>query len=623
MEQSGLSLPKLPHFHVIMVIAALWVIILYGIARLFYYPHETAQTPLIIVTYVGLIPLTVQIVYRFIKKDFGADLLAILALITAALLSEYLAAVFIILMLSGGQVLEAFAMRRASSVLLALAKRLPTKAHRKVNGTIEEINLGDICIGDMIVIHPHDVAPVDGTVVEGHGRMDESYLTGEPYQISKAPGTQILSGAINGETMLVIRADKLAKDSRYATIMQVMEEAEEKRPHLRRIGDKLGAYFTPLALCIALVTWYFSGDPIRFLAVLVIATPCPLLIAIPVTIISAISMAAKRSIIIRDPRVLEYLPTCRTAIFDKTGTLTYGRPELTSIIVHGNHNEEEILKLAASMERYSKHPLANAILQEASNRSLFLLEISHISEPPGQGLTASIDGYTYQLTHRHYLTKHQPELALLLPPVSTGLECILLVEGKLAATFRFRDSPRKEGKSFIHHLGPKHHFNKIMLVSGDRATEVEYLASILGIQETYASQTPEQKVAIVRHETSLAPTLFMGDGINDAPALATATVGLAFGQHSSVTSQAAGAVLIDNTLTKVDELMHLSIALRRIALQSAVGGMVLSIIGMGLASVGLIPPVMGAILQEVIDVIAILNALRLSLTAKLQTDMES
>lgn len=580
-----------------------------------------ADIPLLAVIGIGGIPLVLQILRKLLRGDFGADLLAILALVTAAWVGEYLAAVLIIIMLSGGKALEAYAMRKASSVLLALAERMPASARRRKGEQVEEIPLVEIAIGDEIVVFPHEAAPVDGVVIEGHGSMDESYLTGEPYQVSKAPGAAVLSGAINGEAVLVIRAEKLAQDSRYAQIMEVMQEAEQKRPAMRRLGDRIGAVFAPLALLFAVGAWYFTGDSTRFLAVLVVATPCPLLIAIPITLISAISMAAKRGIIIKDPTVLELLPTCRTAIFDKTGTLTYGKPELTEIVPAQGIGQNDILQLAASLEHYSKHPLANAILQAAEKTKLAAIDASEVSEKPGQGLTGMVGGHEIRVTHRKKLLQQTPNMASILPPTAAGLECIIMKDGHYAATFRFRDAPRADGKSFIHHLAPSHQFNKIMLVSGDRESEVTYLADLLGIKETLASQNPEQKVAIVRAETAKAPTLFMGDGINDAPALASATVGIAFGQHSSVTAEAAGAVIMENSLVKVDELIHISAAMRRIVLQSAIGGMVLSIIAMGFAAGGYITPVIGALLQEAIDILAIVNALRLTWSRNIDTDL--
>ncbi|OGT49656.1 MAG: metal-transporting ATPase, partial [Gammaproteobacteria bacterium RIFCSPHIGHO2_12_FULL_38_11] len=554
---------------------------------------SSPDLPLLFAIIFGGIPSIFHILLKLLKCDLGADALAAIALIAAVILNQYLAAVLIILMLASGQTLEAYAMRKASSALLALAERMPNLAHRRMTNGIEDIPLLDIHIGDEIVVYPHETCPVDGEVIEGQGSMDESYLTGEPYQISKAPGTSVLSGAINGESVLILQAQKLPSDSRYASIVAVLAEAEQKRPTIKRLGDQIGAIFTPVALAVALTAWYFTGDAIRFLAVLVIATPCPLLIAIPITIISAISMAAKQAIIIKDPTVLERLPTCRTAIFDKTGTLTYGKPILTEVLTNNGIDPNFILQVVASLERYSKHPLASAMLQSAEKNKLRLLDATSVSEKPGQGLSGIIEGNKVQITHRKKLLNTFPEIASRLPPVATGLECVVLYNDKYAATLRFHDAPRKESKSFISHLAPAHQFNKIMLVSGDRESEVKYLGALLNFSEIHASQTPEQKLSIVRAERTIAPTLFMGDGINDAPALAAATVGIAFGQ-GNVTAEAAGVVIMENTLNKVDALMHLSLATRNIALQSAIGGMVLSLIGMGFAATGYISPVVGA-----------------------------
>lgn len=603
---------------IILVIAAIVAIAIHLLMS----EGKFRDAPLQIIILVGSVPLLWEIIRKLLKLDLGADILAAIALVTAVILGEYLAAVLIIIMLAGGQSLENYAMRKASSVLAALAQRMPITAHRKNGDRIEEINISDIKIGDLVVISPHETCPVDGVVIDGHSTMDESYLTGEPYRVSKAKGAAVLSGAINGEAVLTIQAEKLPSDSRYAKIMEVMKDAEQKRPALRRLGDQIGAIFAPFALALALASWWITGDAVRFLAVLVVATPCPLLIAIPITIISAISMAARLGIIIKDPTVLERLPTCTTAIFDKTGTLTYGRPELTEIATAQDINSNDILQQAASLERYSKHPLANAILQAAEKSKLKLLDAQSVSEKAGFGLVGVVSGNEISITSRKKLLAISPETAEQLPKVSVGLECVILANGKYAATFHFRDAPREEGHSFITHLAPNHQFNKIMLVSGDRESEVSYLAERMGITETLSSQTPEQKLMLVRAETAKAPTLFMGDGINDAPALAAATVGIAFGGASSVTAEAAGAVIMENSLAKVDELIHISESMRQIAMQSAVGGMALSVIGMIFAATGNLSPVAGAIAQEFIDVLAILWALRLTWLEEIKSDIE-
>ena len=349
-----------------------------------------AQWPLLLIIVIGAGPLIWQIGYKVYQKDFGADILAALAIIAAVILGQYLAAVLVIIMLSVGQGLETFAIGRASFILEQLMRRMPARAQRLNDGQIESIAIDEIKIGDHIVIAPHQTSPTDGIVISGNSFMDESYLTGEPYRVAKAPGVAVISGSINGNAALVIRATKLPRDSRFAEIVKVIQEAEQKKPELRRLADQLGAIFGPITLVVATGAWIYTGDSMRFLSVLVIATPCPLLIAFPIALISAISLAARRAILIKDPRVLERLPTCTTAIFDKTGTLTMGVPVLTDIFIAPGMVRNDILRVAGSLEQYSKHPLAEAVLNAA--KQLKLTTAISVSEEPGKGLIGNIDG---------------------------------------------------------------------------------------------------------------------------------------------------------------------------------------------------------------------------------------
>ena len=606
------------------VIAALSIaaILLHLVLRFgFHTTPGTYRIPLLATLVLGGLPLLGDLLRKLLKREFGSDLLGGISIITSILLGEYLAGSIIVLMLSGGEALESYALRSASSVLAALAKRIPSVAHRKRASEIVDVALSEVAVGDTLVIYPHDICPVDGVVIEGHGVMDESYLTGEPFQMTKTSGSTVISGAVNGESALTIRTTQRAADSRYAKIMEVMRESEAKRPQLQRLGDRLGAIYTPVALTVALLAWAVSGESIRFLAVLVIATPCPLLIAIPIAIIGSISLCARRAIIVKSPVVLEQIAECRTAIFDKTGTLTYGEPKLTEQLVAPGFDQKEVLTLVASLERYSKHPLAHAILAAAKADGISLPEANEVSEPPGQGLHGTVAGRHVQITSRNQLVAQQVAGHDQLPPVAGGLECVVAIDRRYAAALHFRDAPRAESRSFVSHLGPKHHFARLMIVSGDRESEVRYLAEQVGITEIYAQKSPEDKLAIVRKETAAAKTLYVGDGINDAPAMMAATVGMAIGQNSDVTAKAAGVVIMDNSLEKVDEFMHISRRMRFIALQSAVGGMALSVIGMVFAATGRLSPVSGAITQEVIDVLAVLNALRAALPPKVIHDL--
>ncbi|MHB1021846.1 MAG: heavy metal translocating P-type ATPase [Acidobacteriaceae bacterium] len=567
------------------------------------------------------LPLGADLIREVIQGNFSVDILAALSISTAIILHQYWVAAIVILMLSGGKALEEYATGRASSVLGALAKRMPQIAHHvAADGALTDIPIGSIAVDDTVMIYPHEICPVDGQVLQGHGSMDESYLTGEPFQIEKAPGTTVLSGAINGNTALTIKATRIASDSRYAKIVEVLHASEQNRPKIRRIGDRIGSWYTPIAVAIALASWLLSGQAERFLAVLVIATPCPLLIAIPIAVIGAISVGARNGIIIKNPSLLEKVDSCKILIVDKTGTLTYGKPQLTEIIAAEEFSKTKLLQMAASLERYSKHPLAGAVMEAAGEEHLPLLDVSEVSESPGTGLTGLIEGRRMVVTGRGRLSQ---DAAGALPPMASGLECVLMVDGRFAGLCRFQDRPRSESKSFLKHLGTIHAFKKIILLSGDRPKEVEMFASKMGITDVYGGMSPEQKVEVVRQQTLQGQTLFLGDGINDAPAMLTATAGVALGVNSDITSEAAGAVILQSSLQSVDELVHIGRRMRRIALTSAVGGMVLSLAGMAAAAAGYLTPIEGAISQEVIDLLAILNSLRMILPTGPLSDFNS
>ena len=582
---------------------------------------ETSVIPLYAALLIGGVPVLWNLARRLFAREFGSDLLAGAAIISAALMQEYLVAAIVVLMLSGGASLEQYAARSASSVLSALARRTPQIAHRRVNDHSEDIDLDEVAVGDTLVVMPHEICPVDGSVVDGMGSMDEAYLTGEPFRISKTPGSQVLSGAVNGDAVLAIRAEKLAIDSRYARIMKVMQESEQSRPHLRRVADRLGAWYTPIAIFVAATAALLSGDLHRFVAVLVIATPCPLLIAIPVAVIGAISLSARRGIIIKNPAILEQVDRCHTLIFDKTGTLTYGRPVLADVVTAPGVSRDQALRFAASLEQYSKHPLSMPIVNASRSEGIPITPASRISERPGEGLQGTVEGHSVQIAGRSKALASGKVTSDELPALRPGMECLLFVDEVFAASFCFLDEPRTEGKVFVEHLGPKHDVDKVILLSGDREPEVRHLAAAVGISDVYAGKSPEEKLEIVRREAQGANTLFVGDGINDAPAMLAATVGVAFGHGSDILAESAGAVILDPSLHKVDELIHIGRRMRAIALQSALGGIGLSLAGMIAASFGYLPPVAGAISQEVIDLLAVLNAIRVAVPITEQSDM--
>ncbi|MGA8042975.1 MAG: heavy metal translocating P-type ATPase [Terracidiphilus sp.] len=599
--------------------AAVAVVILAGMVAAWMGPHLLGGSGvraiiLLVAIILTGIPLTVELIWQLAKGNFSVDILAFLSIVSAVALRQYWVAAIVILMLSGGKALEEYSTRRASSVLRALARRMPQIAHRIASeDRLEDISIEAVAVGDKLAIYPHELCPVDGVVIDGLGTMDESYLTGEPFLIAKAPGATVLSGSINGDAALRIQATNVASESRYAKIVEVLHASEENRPRIRRLGDRLGAFYTPGAIAIASMSWWLSGDPDRFLAVLVIATPCPLLLAIPVAIIGAVSVAARRGIVVKDPSILEKLDSCRTLIVDKTGTLTYGKPSLRDVVAAGRWTRRQLIQLAASLEKFSKHPLSSAMLQAAEDERIPLINPRDVSESPGHGLMGDIDGLRITLTGRGKIpASMQDQLA----DVEPGLECVMLINNQLAGLMRFHDQPRGESKPFLSHVESHHGIEQIVLLSGDRQAEVSFFAAGMGIEHVHGGKSPEEKVAIVRELTSRRKTLYLGDGINDAPAMMNATVGIALGVNSDITSEAAGAVILQSSLASVDELIHIGQRMRRIAMTSAIGGMLLSVIGMGAGALGFLAPIEGAILQEVIDLLSILNSLRMILPVK-------
>lgn len=569
---------------------------------------DWSGVPLVVACLVVGIPLGYRVIHAALHGDFGADLLGLIAMAASLALREWWVGAIIALMVATGEALEQAASARASAVLGALARRSPTLAHVRSSNGLADVPIADVPIGTGVLVLPHEICPLDGIVIEGHGAMDESYLTGEPYVVPKTPGSQVLSGAVNAADPLVIRSTTLSRDSRFSKIVGVLQRAEQQRPPIRRLADRLGFVYTLIALSLAVLGWVVSQDADRFLAVVAIATPCPLLIGVPVAVVGAISLAARSAIIIKDPSVLERLSTVHTMILDKTGTLTYGEPSVSAVLGSEGHDANRVLTLVASLEQYSRHPLATAVTRAVPQDRL--LDVQEVAERPGSGLVGVVDGHRVVVTGRHAIHRDRPEIMGQLPAEAVGLECVVMIDDSYAATIQFRDEPRPGVAEFINHLPDRHGVIRTVLLSGDRESEVAYLAHRVGMTEALSSVSPEQKLDFVKQETKAGPTAFLGDGINDAPAMTAATVGIAFGRHNDVTSEAASAVVLDSSFDHVDELMHIGRRMRRIALQTAIGGIVLSSVGMVFALFGLLPPIAGAITQEIIDVLAIANATR-------------
>lgn len=592
----------------ILSIACIVFSLIFKYSGLEYQSIQLKSIPLLICIFLGGGPLILELVKGALKLKFNADILAGISITTSLFLDEYMAGTIVVLMLSGGQALEDMAMEKASNALDAFAKRLPNKANLFLNGQISEVELTQIKIGDEIVIKPHEVSPLDGEVVNGEGAMDESVMTGEAFLIAKSIGSKVISGSSNSETALHIKVTAVGEDTRYKKIATVMKESQEKRPEIRRLADELGAWYTPVALVIATIAGLYTSDWHRFLSVIVVATPCPLLIGIPISIIGSISVAARKGILIKNPAILERVSNISTVFLDKTGTMTEGKPSVTEVIHSDQYTEDEILSVAASLEQYSSHPLSEPIVAATKNRNLKILTSKNSKEIAGLGLTGEVEGKDILITSRKHALIKYPSMTL--PDRTSGLECVIIINNEYAGTIKLRDTLREGGSTFIQDLKNSHHIKRVALLSGDDLSEVEYLAKQVGIEEILARQSPEDKLRIIKEATAKGTTLFVGDGINDAPALAIASIGVAMGTNSDISGEASGAVILDSSLQKLDFLLHLGVRMRKIALQSAVGGMALSILGMIFAAFGHLSPVAGAMTQEAIDVLAVLNALR-------------
>ncbi|MFN0105956.1 MAG: heavy metal translocating P-type ATPase, partial [Bryobacteraceae bacterium] len=492
--------------------------------------HQDPAAPLVAAAIIGGVPLTLRTLRELFAGRFQSDVLGVISIAAGVALGENFAAAVIVLMMSGGSALEEAASRRAANVLDALARRMPKLAHKRGASGLSDIPVAEVAPGDELAVLGHEICPVDGVVIEGHGSMDESYLTGEPYQIQKAPGAAVLSGAINGTGTLIIRATSGASASRYAQIVQVVEQASSQQPPIRRLGDRIGSWYTPIALAVAAGAWAASGDPVRFLAVLVVATPCPLLLAIPIAVIGAVSTAARNGIVVRNPAALERIQECVHFLFDKTGTLTTGKPIVSGVEAAPGFTETDVLRAAAALEYYSRHPLAAAIIQKSESLGLVAETVEEAEEIPGHGLRGVVGGRAVALTGR----KAAAGLGHTVAPEQPGLECVVLIDGRYAGLIRMIDAPRAGTLEFVSHLRRMHRGRRVVLVSGDREREARAFAEKAGIDEVLAGQTPEQKLAFVKELTASGPTLFAGDGINDAPALLAATVGVAFGASGDV-----------------------------------------------------------------------------------------
>jgi heavy metal translocating P-type ATPase len=565
---------------------------------------------------VAALPLVVGFVESIRRREVGLDIIALLAIAGAITLGEYLAAAIIGVMLATGEALDAYAEQRAEHHLTALLQRAPREAHRMVDGSIVTVPVERVSVGDRLLVKAGEVVPVDGVVVDGRATLDESSLTGEVAPVVHEPGDRISSGTVNGGNSFHLVAAASAENSTYAGIIRLVEQAKAAKPPVARLADRYAFGFVPIALAIAGIAWIVSGDAVRALAVLVVATPCPLLLAVPIAIVSGISRAAQRGVVIKGGGVLERLADAEILIIDKTGTLTVGEATLAAITTfEWDDAPEEVLRLAASLDQMSNHVLAAALVGAARVRGLPLTVPIEVVETPGAGISGLVEGRRVTLGSFEWATGGRdpgPEVAAYRKRSARqpSLNVYASIDGRMAGAFRLTDEIRPDTSRTIRALR-RRGINHVVMATGDHPVVADAVGAAIGVDSVLAERTPEGKVDAVRAWTEEGVTVMVGDGINDAPALAAADVGVAMGARGATSSsEAADIVLVVDRLDRLDEAMRIAIRTRAVAAQSAFLGMGLSLVAMVGATFGILPPVAGALLQEVIDVLAIGSALR-------------
>ena len=563
-------------------------------------------------TAAALVPAIGWVLVGLRQHRAGVDLIAVLALLGTLVVGEYLAGALIAVMLATGRTLDAAAERRASGDLRALLERAPQTARRREGTQVREVPLEQVMVGDLLMVGPGEVVPVDGRVEGTVAVLDESALTGESELVAHPAGDTARSGVVNAGGGFDLRATSTAADSTYAGIIALVRDAGADSAPVIRLADRYAAWFLPLSVGVAGVAWLLSGSPVRAVAVLVVATPCPLLLAAPVAIVSGLSRASRIGVVIRSGAALETLGRAQTLVMDKTGTLTAGRPAVVETAVAPGWEPDEVLRLAASADQLSPHVLAEAIVAEARSRDLPLSLPSHVFEVPGRGVAATVDGRRVEVGKRVLLLKDPGWMRQVVGRgvLNGSAASWIVVDGESVGAVLLRDPIRQDASRTIRRLRAAG-VQRLVLLTGDRLEPAQEIGTVLGLDQVMAEQTPESKVAAVRAEQETAVTVMVGDGINDAPALAAASVGIAMGARgATASSEAADIVLTTDRLDRVADAMEIARRARHIAMQSAIAGMLMSLAAMVVAAVGWLPPAVGALLQEGIDVTVILNALR-------------
>ena len=554
-----------------------------------------------------------QIVTSLRRGDVGLDLIAALSMSAALAFGEPLAGNVVALMYAGGQRLESYAQGRARHEMTALLGRVARTAMRYIDDHLEEVPVEALTAGDRILVRNGEVVPVDGRITSGSAVLDESALTGEPMPVDRRRGGEALSGATSVGPAFDLEVERPAAESTYAGIVRLVTAAQESRAPIVRLADRYAIAFLVVTLAMAGGAWALSGEPLRALAVLVVATPCPLILAVPVAIISGMSRTAKAGVLVKSGGALEVLAGIRSAVLDKTGTLTAGKPTLTAVRTVAGYDEGELLRLAASLDQASGHVVAAALVEAAHERGLPLANPDDVREEPGSGIEGLVDGHRVAVGGGRYVRARAggtDPLALAGGLAEGTLTIAVAIDGTVHGLLALTDPIRRTSPALLASLREAG-VRRIVLASGDRADIVASVAAHLGIEKALGELTPEAKVEAVIAERANGPVMMVGDGVNDAPALAAADVGVAMGARgAAASSEAADVVLLVDRLDRLAEALAIARRTRTIALQSVTVGLGLSLAAMAVAALGHLPPVQGALLQEAIDVTVILNALR-------------
>jgi heavy metal translocating P-type ATPase len=557
-------------------------------------------------------PLLWRTLQQALRRNFATDAVASLSIITALVLGQPIPGLIIVLMQSGGEALERMAQRRATEALSELERRAPRNAHLRTGAGYEDVPVEKVAVGDEVLVRPGEVVPVDGTVREGRSHVNTAAITGEPMPVTAIPGTRLYSGFLNEESPLHMEVTALAGQSQYARIVELVRTAQATKAPLQRLADRYAVWFTPFTLAVAAIAFAVSGSALRILAVLVVATPCPLILATPVALMGGVNRAARARIIVRSGAALEHLAQLRATVFDKTGTLTTGKPMPERVTAFNGWSEPALLPLIAAIEQGSSHVLARSLVAYAHERGAAPALALNVQEVPGRGVFGAVDGKTVVIGSERFVEEQLKRHTPVMPASSSErLRSYVAVDGELAAIVEFEDKLRADLQPLFSTLRSAG-VERIAIVSGDDDATVQAVARRLEIDEAFGELHPADKVEHVRRlMRDVGPTLMIGDGTNDAPALAAATVGLAVtGGSGDIAAETADAILLGDNLQSIGETIHIAQRALRIAKQSILVGLGLSGLGMAAAAVGWLPPIGGALFQEAVDVAVIVNALR-------------